>query len=184
MYICRNADIGRIRDDIKNQMFHVKKGGIMSLLIGNKLVVNMHYKLTDDKGNVLDSSEGADPLAYLHGAGNIIPGLEKALVGKVQGDSLKVKVEPADAYGEIVPELIQTVEKSAFQGVDKVDVGMAFEAQAPDGSMQRIVVTKVEGDKVTINANHPLAGMVLTFDVEIIGVREATEEEVTHGHAH
>ena len=156
----------------------------MSLLIGNNLIVSMHYKLTDDKGNVLDSSEGAEPLAYLHGAGNIIPGLESALVGKVTGDTMKVKVEPADAYGEIVPELIQIVDKAAFQGVDKVEVGMAFEAQAPDGAMQRIVATKVDGDKVTINANHPLAGMVLTFDVEIIGVREAAEEEVSHGHVH
>jgi FKBP-type peptidyl-prolyl cis-trans isomerase SlyD len=104
----------------------------MSLLIGDNLVVSMHYKLTDDEGNVLDSSEGSEPLAYLHGAGNIIPGLEKALVGKVEGDSDQVKVEPTEGYGEIMQELIHTVEKAAFQGVDSVEVGMSFEAQASD----------------------------------------------------
>jgi len=156
----------------------------MSLLIGDKLVVSMHYKLTDDDGNVLDSSEGAEPLAYLHGTGSIIPGLEKALVGKVEGDSLTVKVEPADGYGDVNPELIQAVKRSAFDGVDSIEPGMAFEAQAPDGSIQRILVKAVDGDEVTIDANHPLAGFVLTFDVQIVGVREATEEEVTHGHAH
>jgi len=156
----------------------------MSLLIGDKLVVSMHYKLTDDDGNVLDSSEGSEPLAYLHGSGSIIPGLEKAMVGKIQGDSLKVKVEPADGYGEVNEELIQAVNKSAFDGVDSIEPGMAFEAQAPDGSRQRILVKEVNGDEVTIDANHPLAGFVLHFDVEIVGVREATEEEVSHGHAH
>jgi len=156
----------------------------MSLLIGNNLVVSIHYKLTDDNKKVLDSSEGADPLAYLHGAGNIIPGLEKALTGKIQGDSLKVKIEPKDGYGEIIPEMTQKVDISAFQGVETVEPGMSFEAQTPDGNMQRIMVTKVEGNEVTIDANHPLAGMILNFDVEIVGVREATEEEVAHGHVH
>lgn len=156
----------------------------MTLLISDNLVVSMHYKLTDSDGNMLDSSEGSEPLAYLHGAGNIIPGLEKALIGKVQGDSLKVEVKPADGYGEISSDLIQTVEKAAFQDVDAIEVGMAFEAQAPDGSIQRIEVKEVDGDKITIDANHPLAGVVLHFDVEIVGVREATEEEVSHGHVH
>ncbi len=156
----------------------------MSLLIGDNLVVSMHYKLTDDEGNVLDSSEGSEPLNYLHGAGNIIPGLEKALVGKVAGDTLQVRVEPAEGYGEVVPELIQTVERAAFQGVDTVEAGMAFEAQAPDGSIQRIVVKKVEGDEVTIDANHPLAGVTLNFDIEIVNVKEATKEEIAHGHVH
>ncbi len=156
----------------------------MSLLIGDNLVVSMHYKLTDDDGNVLDSSEGSEPLAYLHGSGNIISGLEKALVGKVEGDSLQVRVEPVDGYGEVRPDLIQTVERAVFQGVESVEAGMAFEAKAPDGSLQRIMVKKVDGDEVTIDANHPLAGVVLHFDVDIVGVREATEEEVAHGHAH
>ncbi len=156
----------------------------MSLLIGDNLIVSMHYKLTDDSGNMLDSSEDTEPLTYLHGAGNIIPGLEKALVGKVKGDSLQVKVEPADGYGEVMPNLIQTIEKSAFQGVESIEVGMVFEAQTADNSVQHIMVKKVEGDEVTIDANHPLAGVVLNFDIEITGVREATEEEIAHGHVH
>ena len=156
----------------------------MSLLIGDDLVVSMHYKLTDNEGNVLDSSEGSEPLTYLHGAGNIIPGLEKALVGKVEGDTQQVTVEPAEAYGEVMPELMQTVDKAAFQGVDSVEVGMSFEAQTSDGSVQHIVVSKVDGDQVTVDANHPLSGVVLNFDVEIVTVREATDEEVAHGHVH
>jgi FKBP-type peptidyl-prolyl cis-trans isomerase SlyD len=156
----------------------------MPLLIGDNLVVSMHYKLTDNDGNVLDSSEGAEPLTYLHGSGNIIPGLEKELVGNVEGDSQQVKVEPEEGYGEINPELIQTVDKAAFQGVESVEVGMSFEAQASDGSVQHIVVKSIEGEEVTIDANHPLAGVTLNFDVEITSVREATEEEIDHGHVH
>lgn len=156
----------------------------MSLLIGDNLVVSMHYRLTDADGELLDSSEGAEPLAYLHGAGNIIPGLENALAGRAEGDSLQVQVEPADAYGEIHPELVQVVDREAFQGVDRVDVGMAFEAQGPDGRSRRIVVTAVEGDQVTVDGNHPLAGRQLNFDVQVTGVREATAEEIEHGHVH
>ena len=133
----------------------------MSLLIGHNSVVSMHYKLTNEGGKVLDSSEGAEPLSFLHGAGNIIPGLEKALVGKVEGDSLKVKVEPAEGYGEINPEGIKVIEKSAFEGVESVEAGMTFEAKAPDGSKQKIMVKKIEGDEVTIDVNHPLASRLL-----------------------
>jgi FKBP-type peptidyl-prolyl cis-trans isomerase SlyD len=156
----------------------------MSLLIGDNSVVSMHYMLTGDDGNVLDSSEGSEPLAYLHGAGNIIPGLENALVGKTEGDTLQVSIEPAEGYGEVMQDLIQTIGRAAFQGVESVEVGMAFESQAPDGTVQHIVVKNVEGDEITIDANHPLAGVVLHFDIEIVGVRDATEEEITHGHAH
>ena len=156
----------------------------MSLLIGDNLVVSMHYKLTDSDGNVIDSSEGAEPLAYLHGAGNIIPGLEKALVGKVEGDSLQVEIAPEEGYGEVMQELIQTVDKGMFQGVETVEPGMGFESQAPDGSVHHIVVKEVDGDQVTIDGNHPLAGVQLHFDVEIVGVRVPSEEEISHGHAH
>jgi FKBP-type peptidyl-prolyl cis-trans isomerase SlyD len=166
------------------EMTLLNSGESMSLLIGDNLVVSMHYKLTDDEGIVLDSSEGAEPLTYLHGAGNIIPGLEKALVGKVEGDTGQVKVEPEEGYGEVMSELIQIVEKAAFQGVESVEVGMSFEAQAADGSVQHIVVKSIEGEEVTIDANHPLAGVTLNFDIEIVSVREATEEEISHGHVH
>lgn len=156
----------------------------MSLLIGDNLVVIMHYKLTDDQGEVLDSSEGGDPLTYLHGAGNIIPGLENGLVGKTVGDALRVRVEPEDGYGLPQPALIQAVPREAFDGVDTIEVGMTFVAQGENGASQRIVVKEVGEDEVTIDANHPLAGVVLNFDVQIVAVREATAEEIAHGHAH
>ena len=156
----------------------------MSLMIGDKMVVSMHYTLTDNDGKVLDTSEGAEPLSYLHGAGNIIPGLETALIGKVADDSLKVTVEPKEGYGELIPELIQKVNKSAFEGVETLEPGMAFEAQGPDGQVQRVVISEVEGDEVTVNGNHPLAGVTLNFDVRIVDVRDATEEEISLGHAH
>ena len=156
----------------------------MSLLIGNNSVVSLTYTLTDDAGKVLDSSDGSKPMLYMHGAGNIVPGLEKALVGKAEGDALKVRVEPVEAYGEVIPNGVKTIERAAFEGVDVVEVGMAFEAQAPDGSAQHIMVTKVEGDNVTIDINHPLAGVALNFDVKIVSVRDATKEELEHGHSH
>lgn len=156
----------------------------MSQAIGENAVVNIHYELTDDEGNVLDSSKGAEPLSYLHGAGNIIPGLEQALAGKTEEDSFKVRLEPAEGYGEVVPELIQTLPKTAFQGVDNVEVGMNFEAQAPNGEVQRVQVKDVADEEVTIDANHPLAGVPLNFDIDVVAVREATDEEITHGHAH
>ncbi len=156
----------------------------MSLPIGDKLVVSMHYTLTDDEGTTIDSSEGAEPLSYLHGAGNIITGLEKALVGKVEGDALQVDVAAAEGYGEIQPELIHIVQRAAFEGVESIEVDMAFEAHTPEGGVQRIVVRQIEGDDVTVDANHPLAGMDLYFEVKIITVRDASAEELTHGHAH
>ncbi len=156
----------------------------MSLMIGEKMVVSMHYTLTDDQGKVLDSSEGGEPLSYLHGAGNIIPGLESALIGKVADDALQVTVAPKEGYGEVIPELIQKVDKAAFEGVDNLEPGMEFEALGPEGQVQRVVISEVEGDQVTVNGNHPLAGVTLNFDVKIVGVRDATEEEISHGHVH
>lgn len=156
----------------------------MSVLIGENAVVSVHYKLTDDEGKVLDSSDGSKPLSYLHGAGNIVPGLEKALMGKVAGDSLKVRVEPAEGYGEAIPDGIKTIEKAAFEGVESIEEGMTFEAKSPDGNIQQITVKKVEGDEVTIDMNHPLAGVALNFEIQIVSVREATKEELDHGHTH
>lgn len=156
----------------------------MSLLIGDNLVVSMHYTLTDDDGQTLDSSEGHEPMAYLHGARNIIPGLEKAMIGKTVEDTFKVSIEPAEAYGEIVPELIQTVDRAAFQGVDQIEVGMAFDAQGDDGLAQRIIVKQVDGDQITVDANHELAGQTLHFEVKVVAIREATQEELDHGHVH
>lgn len=156
----------------------------MSLMIGDNMVVSIHYTLTDESGAVLDASEENKPLAYLHGAGNIIPGLEKALTGKVADDEMQVVVEPAEAYGEKVPELMQEVDRAAFEGVENIEPGMAFEAEGENGQVQRVVIASVEGDKVTVDANHPLAGVTLTFDVKIDSVRDATQEEISHGHVH
>jgi FKBP-type peptidyl-prolyl cis-trans isomerase SlyD len=147
-------------------------------------VVTIHYTLTNDEGAVLDSSEGKTPLKYLHGNKNLIEGLENALLGKKVGDKLHVVIEPADAYGEKRADLIQEVPKEAFQGVEDIQVGMQFNAQAPDGSAYVVTVTNVAEDKVTIDANHDLAGVRLTFDVEVIDVRNATDEEIEHGHVH
>lgn len=156
----------------------------MSILIGNNVVAAIHYTLTNSAGEVLDSSEGKDPLSYLHGAGNLIPGLEKELVGKSAGSSLQVTVAPEEAYGPVHDQLIEVVPRNAFQGVDNIEPGMAFEAQGADGQARRIVVTDVSGEEVTVDGNHPLAGVELNFDVQVVDVRDATEEEINHGHAH
>lgn len=151
--------------------------------IANQRVVYIHYTLTNNAGEVLDSSRGAEPLAYLHGGGNIISGLENALAGKSAGDKLQVKVAAADGYGERDEALVQDVPRGAFQGIGDIQPGMSFTAQSGRGPM-RVVVTRVAGDTVTVDGNHPLAGEDLTFDVEVTEVRAATEEEMTHGHVH
>jgi len=151
--------------------------------IAEKTVVSIHYTLTNAEGETLDSSNGQDPLAYLHGAGNIIPGLENALVGKTVGDSLQVTVEPEEGYGPVRDELVQDVDRSAFSGIEDIQTGMQFMAQTPWGE-QPVTVVKVEGDSITLDGNHPLAGQTLTFDVEVVEIRDATDEEVEHGHAH
>lgn len=150
--------------------------------IENNKVAMIEYTLTDDQGEQIDASNG-NPLAYLHGHGNLIPGLEKQLEGKTVGDKFTAKVAAADAYGERVGALVQTVGKEMFQGVEELEVGMRFEAQSEQG-MHSVEVTAVEGDQVTVDGNHPLAGLALTFDVEVTGLRESTAEEVEHGHAH
>ncbi|KGK41904.1 peptidylprolyl isomerase [Nitrincola sp. A-D6] len=148
--------------------------------IDQNTVVSIHYTLTNSEGNVMDSSVGQQPLAYLHGASNIIPGLENALTGKAVGDTLAVTVEPEQGYGEVREEMIQAVERSNFAGVDEIEVGMQFMAQTPWGE-QPVTVVGIEGDSVTLDGNHPLAGQTLTFDVEVVEVRGATDEEVTAG---
>lgn len=152
--------------------------------IGEKCIVAFHYKLTNSEGEQLDSSEGQDPLKYLHGASNIVPGLEKELEGKKAGDALKVEVQPEEGYGQVNPELVQKVPHSAFEDAPEIKAGMQFQAQGPDGQVQLITVKEVSDEEVTVDGNHPLAGQVLHFDVTIEDVREASEEELAHGHAH
>ncbi len=146
-------------------------------------VVSIHYTLTNKAGEQLDSSIGSEPLTYLHGAGNIIPGLEKALADKTVGDKLTVIIEPEDAYGERNEEHIQTVPKEMFEGIDNIEVGMQFQADSSNGPAI-VTITAVDGDQISIDGNHPLAGEQLTFDVEIADIRPATETEMEHGHIH
>lgn len=151
--------------------------------IEDNKVVTLEYTVTATTGEVIDSSEGTEPLVYLHGAQNIVPGLENALAGKTVDDAFVVTVVAADAYGEKSDEMMQQVPASAFEGVDNVEVGMEFHADTPQGPMP-IIVTAVEDDMVTVDANHPLAGRDLIFDVKITDVRDATEEELENGHIH
>ncbi len=151
--------------------------------ISKNKVATIDYTLTDPQGQVLDTSKGAEPLTYLHGVGGIIPGLEHALEGKAQGEQVSVTIAPEQAYGNRNDQLVQQVPRKLLQGTQSVTPGMQFRAQGPQG-MQVVTVVKVEGENVTIDANHPLAGVTLNFDVNVVGVREATEDELAHGHVH
>ena len=146
-------------------------------------VVGMHYTLKDDAGQTLETSEGHDPVIYMQGAGNIIDGLEAALLGKRIGDKVDVTVEPKDGYGEHDDDLVQEVARSNFEGIDDLEVGMNFQAE-PDNGPLPVRITAIEGDTVTVDGNHELAGIRLHFSVSIESVREATSEEIEHGHAH
>ena len=142
-------------------------------------VVTIHYTLKDDADKVIDSSSGSEPLAYLHGHGNIIPGLERELAGKSVGERLTVRVPAAEGYGEYDRALVQKVPRRALKGIANLKVGMRLQA-----GHQAVTVTHIAGDMVTLDGNHPLAGQNLNFDVEITAVRPATEEELAHGHVH
>lgn len=152
--------------------------------ISQNTVASIDYNLKDADGQVLDTSEGREPLTYLHGAGNLIPGLESALEGNEPGDTVSVTVDPSEGYGERDENLIQQVPKQAFEGVDQVESGMRFQATDEQGERRIVTVTGVEGDEVTVDANHPLAGQSLNFEVSVVDVREASQEEIEHGHAH
>ncbi len=153
------------------------------MTITENSAVTFHYTLTDDDGNEIDSSKGQEPLAYLHGHGNIIPGLEKAMEGKQVGDSFDVSVEAGEGYGESQPHMIQEVPRASFQGIDDIQVGMNFQAETNQGPVP-VVVTSVTDETVTVDGNHPLAGKRLHFAVTVESVREATSDELDHGHIH
>lgn len=148
----------------------------------NDTVGLIEYTLTDETGETLDASNG-QPLAYLHGHQNLIPGLEKELEGKTVGDKFTATIAAAEAYGERHEELVQTVPSTMFQGVDELEIGMRFEAQSEQG-MHSVEIIEINEDQVTVDGNHPLAGLPLTFDIEVMEVRSATAEEIEHGHAH
>ena len=152
--------------------------------ISQHSVVSFHYRVEDvESSELIDSSAGADPMFYLHGAHNIIPGLERALEGKQQGDEVEVTVEAADAYGERSEDRVHKVPHEALQGVEKIEPGVTVVADTPQGQVN-LVIVEVGAEEVTLDANHPLAGKRLRFNVSIETVREASEEEIAHGHVH
>jgi FKBP-type peptidyl-prolyl cis-trans isomerase SlyD len=151
--------------------------------IEKDLVASFDYTLKDDEGALLDTSDGGEPLSYLHGAGNIIPGLESELNGHETGDSFSASIEPADAYGVYSNDMVFTVTKDKFDDPDQIEEGVRFQAEI-SGELKICTVSKIEGEEVEIDANHPLAGMKLHFDVTVRDVREATPEELDHGHVH
>jgi len=154
------------------------------MLISRNKVVRIDYTLTTDANEVIDSSSGGEPLAYLHGARNIIPGLEAALEGRKAGESLNVRIEPAEAYGERDDRLVQMVPREMFEDSSEIQVGMQFHSADPEGNVTVVTVTHTTDDTVTVDANHPLAGVPLTFAVTVVEVRDATPEEMEHGHVH
>jgi len=151
--------------------------------IENNNVVSIHYTLTNNEGEVLDSSDGAEPLTYLQGAQNIIPGLENALAGKEVGDKLTVKVSPEDGYGPVHEQLVEEVPRSVFGDNQELEPGMMFRAETDQGP-QTFKIVSVAGETVTLDGNHPLAGIELNFDVTVEAIRDASEEEIAHGHVH
>ena len=155
-----------------------------NMKVGKDKVVLMHYTLKNDAGDVIDSSDGADPLPFLQGHGNIIPGLESALEGSKVGDKLEVSIKPEEGYGVRMKDAIQEIPSSALKGVDEVKVGMQLQSEDKDGNAFLVSVTKIEDDKITVDGNHPLAGQTLHFSVSIESIRKAEAEELSHGHVH
>ncbi len=151
--------------------------------VAEKTVVLMDYTVKDDEGNTIDTSVGHEPLAFIVGLGNIIPGLERQFIGKKKGDEFKATVKPEDGYGEKDDSLVESVPRAQFAGVKGLEVGMQLQAQTDDG-VEVVTVVGVTETEVTVDANHPLAGKTLHFDVKVVDVRAPTAEELQHGHVH
>jgi len=152
--------------------------------IADGMVVAIHYTLKNPEGDVLDSSSGSDPLSYLHGASNIVPGLEKELTGRRIGDTVSAVVAPADGYGERSGPEPQQVPRSAFPDDAELEEGMQIIAQGPDQQAFPLWIVEVSEEHVVVDHNHPLAGVALHFEVEVTDIRAATDEELEHGHPH
>jgi len=147
-------------------------------------VVSIHYTVTENGGSTVDSTSGGSPFAYLSGHNQILPKLEQAIGEMIIGGKSKVVLAPSDAYGEFDEKAIQQVNRSEFPPETEIKQGMQFVANTPEGNQLPFTITKVDGDTVTIDFNHALAGKTLTFEVELIDVRDATPEESSHGHVH
>jgi FKBP-type peptidyl-prolyl cis-trans isomerase SlyD len=153
------------------------------MTVQDQKVVSFHYTLTDADGQLIESSREREPMTYLHGTGNIIPGLEKAMAGKSAGERFQVTVEPAEAYGEKNSANVQRVSSKHFKKPKLLQPGQVVGLQTHQGPVQ-VTVIKVGRFNVDVDANHPLAGQSLSFDVEVTAVRDATDEEKAHGHVH
>lgn len=147
-------------------------------------IVTMDYVLRDDENTIIDKSGDSGPFPYIHGSGGIIPGLEAAMEGKKAGDKVKARISPEEGYGERDDSLLQSVPRNNFQGIDDISVGMQFQTPMEDGSQQVVTVITVDDEQVTVDGNHPLAGVPLNFEVTVVDVRDATDEELEHGHVH
>jgi len=153
------------------------------MTIKSGTVVTMHYTLKNKAGDIIDSSEGKSPLTYLQGSQNIVIGLEKALEGMNAGDAVKAVVSPEEGYGVKRDDLLQTVPITQFDAPERVIPGAEFQVDTNQG-VQSILIKEVNGTDVVVDFNHPLAGETLFFDIDIVEIRESTEEEKDHGHVH
>lgn len=151
--------------------------------VDDNKVVSFHFTLTDDQGDTIESTRSEAPLAYLHGQGNLIPGLEKALSGKTVGDTFDLTLAPIDAYGERDPGLVQRLGRDEFPPEGELAIGTEYEVRDGDG-WRVVTITEIVDQEVTVDGNHPLAGETITFAIEVVDIRDATEEELTHGHVH
>jgi len=153
------------------------------MVIVDAKVVSIHYTLKNKDGELLDKSAEGEPLNYIHGTESTIPGLEAALAGKSVGDKLSVSIAPEQAYGLRSESLVQELPRNAFEGIDDIQEGMRLQAESEHGT-RVVTVTNVAADLITVDGNHPLAGETLNFDVEVGDVRDATTQEIEHGHVH
>ncbi len=153
-------------------------------MIEKNKVISISYSLKDGQGEELDRADTDKPLEYLHGSGNIVPGLENSLNGLKVGDKKEVTVEPKDGYGDILADLKMEIERKSFPADQKIAIGMEFMAELSDGKKHPFNVVDIKDDKIHVDGNHPLAGQTLYFSIEIMNIRDATADELKHGHAH
>ena len=151
--------------------------------IGKHTVASFNFTLKNDSGEVIDTSEGQAPMTYLHGTDTLLPALEAALDGKAVGDKLELRLEAGDAYGERDEEQVHVVARGDLPPDEEMEVGMQLEAVSEEGT-QVVTIVGIEGDEVILDGNHPLAGVALNFELEVVETRPATEEEISHGHLH
>ena len=153
----------------------------MKMKIIDNAYVEFHYALVNEQNEVLDGSRGAEPLPYIQGKGNIVPGLEQALAGHETGDKFSVTISPEEGYGPRDEALISVIDSASFDGFDSIEVGMLCQIEGQNGEPQLVTITEIDNEEVTIDANHPFAGQVLNFDVEVMNVRAATADELQNG---